>query len=126
MELKEFIVNALSDITEAIKECQQNVGNGAIFAPTNTKADNRINTPNGELTVSEVAFDVAVTASSENTDGVSGGGGISVLSLNFGLKGSNEDKTMESTISRIRFAIPLVYPPTDVQKKPNVKGLGNL
>lgn len=126
MELKEFIVNALTDITGAIKDCQENIDNGAIFAPTNTKAENKINTPTGELVVSEIAFDVAVTASSENTDGVSGGGGISVLSLNFGLKGSNEDKTMESTISRIRFAIPLVYPPTDVQKKPNVKGLGNL
>lgn len=51
MELKEFITNALTDITGAIKDCQQNVDNGAIFAPTNTKADNRINTPNGELSV---------------------------------------------------------------------------
>lgn len=124
MELKEFIVNVLTDITEAIKECQRNVDNGAIFAPTNTKADNKINTSNGDLAVSEIVFDVAVTASSENTDGVSGGGGINVLSLNFGVKGSNEDKTVEATTSRIKFSIPLIYPPTDVRKKPS--GVGRL
>ncbi len=123
MELKEFIVNALTDITEAVKECQGKVANGAIFAPTNTKYDNKINTPNGELTVSEVSFDVAVSASSENTDGVSGGGGINVLSLNFGAKASSEDKAVEATTSRIKFSIPVIYPPTEVQKKKNVTGL---
>lgn len=120
MELKEFIVNALTDITGAIKDCQENIDNGAIFAPTNTKAENKINTPTGELVVSEIAFDVAVTASSENTDGVSGGGGIKVLSLNFGAKASTEDKAVEATTSRIKFSIPLIYPPTNVQKKPRV------
>lgn len=120
MELKEFIVNALTDITGAIKDCQENIDNGAIFAPTNTKAENKINTPTGELVVSEIAFDVAVTASSENTDGVSGGGGINVLSLNFGAKASTEDKAVEATTSRIKFSIPLIYPPINVQKKPRV------
>lgn len=124
MELKEFIINALTDITEAIKDCQQNVDNGAIFAPTNTKADNRINTPNGELSVSEINFDVAVTVSSENSDGVSGGGGINVLGVNFGAKGSAEDKIVEATASRIKFAIPVVYPPYQVKKKPS--GIGKL
>lgn len=121
MELKEFIINALTDITGAIKECQQNVDNGAIFAPTNTEAENRINTPNGYLSVSEIAFDVAVSASKENSDGVSGGGGINVLGVNFGAKGSTEDKVVEATASRIKFSIPLVYPPTDVQKKPRTR-----
>lgn len=121
MELKEFIINALTDITDAIKDCQQNVGNGAIFAPTNTEAENRINTPNGYLSVSEIAFDVAVSASKENSDGVSGGGGINVLGVSFGAKGSAEDKIVEATASRIKFSIPLVYPPTDVQKKPRVR-----
>lgn len=124
MELKEFIINALKDITEAIKDCQQNVDNGAIFAPTNTKADNKINTPNGELSVSEIEFDVAVTVSSENTDGVSGGGGINVLGVAIGAKGSTEDKIVEATASRIKFSIPLVYPPYQVKKKPS--GIGRL
>lgn len=123
MELKEFIVNALTDITGAIKECQENIDNGSIFAPTNTKAGNKIDTPTGELVESEIAFDVAVTASSENTDGVSGGGGINVLSFNFGAKASTEDKATEATTSRIKFSIPLIYPPTEVQKKPRVTGL---
>lgn len=122
MELKKFIVNALTDITGAIKECQENIDNGAIFAPTNTKAGNKINTPTGELVVSEIAFDVAVTASSENTDGVSGGGGINVLSFNFGAKASTEDKATEATTSRIKFSIPLIYPPTEVRKKPSSLG----
>lgn len=121
MELKEFIINALTDITGAIKECQQNVDNGAIFAPTNTEAENRINTPNGYLSVSEIAFDVAVSASKENSDGVSGGGGINVLGVNLGAKGSTEDKIVEATASRIKFSIPLVYPPTGVQKKPRTR-----
>lgn len=124
MELKEFIVNALTDITEAIKDCQKSVNNGAIFAPTNTKSDNRINTPNGELSVSEIEFDVAVTVSSENSDGVSGGGGINVLGVSFGVKGNTEDKMIEATVSHIKFSIPLVYPPYQVKKKPS--GLGKL
>ena len=119
MKLKEFIINALTDITSAIKDCQQDVENGAIFAPTNTKADNRINTPNGDLSVSEINFDVAVTVSSENSDGVSGGGGINVLGVTFGAKGSSEDKVVEATASRIKFSIPLVYPPCGVKKKPS-------
>lgn len=122
MELKEFITNALTDITSAIKDCQQNIDNGATFAPTNTKADNRISTTNGDLTVSEIVFDVAVSASSENSDGVSGGGGINVLSLNFGAKASSEDKAVEAITSRIKFSIPVIYPPTEVKKKKNVSG----
>ena len=121
MELKQFITEALRDITDAVKDCQQNVGNGAIFAPTNADGGTVIRAKQGNLTVSSVEFDVAVTASSENTDGISGGGGINVLGMQFGAKGNNEDKVAEATTSRIKFAIPVVYPPTDVEMKPRAK-----
>lgn len=126
MELKEFIVDALKDITDAVKECQQNINNGAIFAPTNASSDNFIVTDQGELTVSNIEFDVAVTAATENTDGISGGGGINVMGVTIGAKGSNEDKATESHTSRIKFSIPVIYPPAVVKKSGGTKGLGLL
>lgn len=126
MELKEFIVGALKDITDAIKECQLNVDNGAIFALTNVNAGNKINTPTSELVVSEIEFDVAVTAATENTDGISGGGGINVMGISFGAKGNNEDKISEGYTSRIKFSIPIVFPPAEVLKNQKKKGLGLL
>ncbi|MBD5209433.1 MAG: hypothetical protein HDS80_05770 [Bacteroidales bacterium] len=121
MELKEFVVSALRDITDAVKECQESIGNGAIFAPTNTKASNIINSKNGDLAVSEISFDVAVTASSQSTDGLSGKGGINVMGFSLGAKGENENKATEASTSRIRFSIPVVYPPTEVDKKPRTR-----
>lgn len=123
MELKQFIINALTDITSAVKECQKCIDNGAIFAPTNLEGTTKIKSKQGDLTVSEIEFDVAVTVSSESADSINGGGGINVLGMQFGIKGTNEDKATEATTSRIRFSIPLVYPPADVNKRPNVNGL---
>ena len=34
MELKDFIKGVIFDITNAVKECQQELNNGAIIAPT--------------------------------------------------------------------------------------------
>lgn len=126
MELKEFIVGALTDITNAIKECQKNIDNGAIFAPTNATSDNFVATDKGDLAVSEISFDVAVTAATENTDGISGGGGINVLGMNFGAKGNNENKISEGYTSRIKFSIPIVFPPAEVDRSQQKKGLGLL
>lgn len=126
MELKEFIISALRDITDAVKECQDNIHNGAIFAPTNSGSNNIIKSKKGDLVVSEVSFDVAVTASSESTDSISGGGGINVWGLSIGAKGDNEDKASEATTSRIRFSIPVVYPPTDIEIREKIKGTGRL
>lgn len=41
MKLKEFIKEVISDVTNAIKECQEELSNGAIISPTNSRAEEK-------------------------------------------------------------------------------------
>lgn len=59
MELKDFVKGVLSDITEAIKESQEELDNGAIISPT---ATNNIENMVEGYRLHEVSFDVSVIA----------------------------------------------------------------
>ena len=109
MELKDFIKAAITDITDAVSELQNELTNGAIINPPLERGDllKTIETTDGALRpIEQLNFDVAVTVG--ETSGVDGHAkaGISI----FGAKvGATTSAKMENA-SRISFSIPVVLP----------------
>ena len=122
MELKEFIKTALADITDAVKELQQELQNGAIISPSmpapiaNTTVKDPQNDKIDRL-ISKIDFDVAITIGS--SDKMEGGGkmGIQVFSAKIG--GGNEAHT--ENVSRMTFSIPVVLPTYHVKSQTELK-----
>ncbi len=107
MELKEFIKTALTDITDAVSELQEELTNGAIVSPSLPNAiDKTVEIDNRNVILTQVAFDVAITAG--GTDTIKGGakGGLHVFSAK--VDGSNEEHT--ENVSHGAFTIPVVLP----------------
>lgn len=107
MELKEFIKTALTDITDAVSELQEELTNGAIVSPSLPEVNDRtIAIDNKNVILTQVAFDVAITAG--GTDMIKGGakGGLHVFSA--AVDGSNEKRT--ENVSHVSFSIPIVLP----------------
>lgn len=112
MILKEFIKNALIEIvngvSEAAKEVKGNngkVGSVKHFGSSKTglfldSADNPI---------VNVEFDIALAESKE----LGGGGGISVFLGVVNLNGNGASKGESSTHSRLKFSVPVVFPPVN-------------
>lgn len=103
MELKDFITNSVLDVMNAIHDAQrawaESVDKGAI----NPVWDN---TDRLRDHVQMMEFDIAVTAESSKSGG--GKAGIKVVGVEIG--GSGEAKSQSSTVSRIKFAVPIVPP----------------
>ena len=123
MELKDFIKTALTDITDAIKELQDELKNGAIVSPSmpNAIANTTIVDPvniNINRPISKIDFDVAITVG--NTDKVGGDGkiGIQILSAKIG----NENVAHSENVSRMTFSIPIVLPTYHVKSKMEIAG----
>ena len=107
MELKEFIKTALADITNAVSELQTELQNGAIVSPSLPKdGEKSIAIDNRNVILTQVAFDVAITAG--GTDTIKGGvkSGLHVFSAK--VDGSNEEHA--ENVSHVSFSIPIVLP----------------
>ena len=78
MELKDFIKSVLLDVTEAVKECQEELKNGAVISPGNRSAEEKVRAVSGDLKISYIDFEVAVSASSENLNNGEKTGGVEV------------------------------------------------
>lgn len=113
MELKDFVKGVIFDITNAVKECQQELNNGAIICPTNSSSKEKVLSDEGLLTISNIDFEVSVSVGSSNETG----GKITVMSAiisgGFGIGNTTKDEN----VSKVRFSIPVVLPYTFVQKK---------
>lgn len=102
MELKEFIKLALADITNAIKESQTELSNGALINPIDG-SPNQLGKSDSKI----IDFDILVTLNEKDDSGKGISANINVLSAKFG-----KDKSISNeTASRIRFSIPVIYPP---------------
>src|SRR4051812_32396131 len=97
LDLKVFIRETLLDIVEGIKEAQEDPEIGKYISPlglgTHDIAKSRYVIHSNKITTSVVEFDVAVTASRQNSQG--GRGGIKVLAVEAGLRADRE--TIKST-----------------------------
>lgn len=113
MELKEFIKAAISDITDAVHELQDELTNGTIVNPTiETGKQGEAVLVNNEVRMMErLNFDIAVTVSeTTETDGKVKAG-ISI----FGAKLGTESTGKSENVSRMTFSIPLLLPATHVK-----------
>lgn len=118
MELKEFIKTAIADITNAVKELQGELKNGAIVSPSyphvianSTVVDPEMGKANRKI--SQIDFDVALTVGDSDTIGSNAKVGIQIFSARVG----GESKSRTENVSRITFSIPIVLPTAHVKSK---------
>ncbi len=116
MELQEFVAQALSQIIQGVKSVQQT--SSEVGATINPGVPNRQLEEQGYLStggilgeqnsmVLFVEFDTAVTIT--EGEGVKASAGISILAANVGFNLGTKDES--STVSRIKFKVPIVLPP---------------
>ena len=113
MELKEFIKTAITDITEAVSELQEELKNGTIVNPSHTQGEHGKSVlVNNEVRMMErLNFDIAVTATEATELNGNAKAGISV----FGAKVGAENKERTENVSRLTFSLPLLLPATHVK-----------
>lgn len=126
MELKYFIKEVIRDITDAIKDCQEELDNGAIISPTNNNVVEKIRSESGNLKISYIDFEVAVTAASSVEANGEVKGGVEVSGSAFGVNLAGKlggkvkregNKQIDENISRIKFSIPIVFPSQKVSER---------
>lgn len=113
MELKEFIMTAITDITDAIRGLQANLNNGTIINPTISRGEygKAVLTEQGVAPIEHLNFDVAVTASETSSIDGNAKAGISI----FGAKVGSELCARTENLSRLTFSVPIVYPAIHVK-----------
>lgn len=104
MELKEFIKCVISQVTDAVKESQEEINNGAIIVPRYTIL-NSTRTDKG-LPITMVEFDLCLANSCEKGKE----NGIMVALSQIGLRHEKSEKNIETHENRIRFSIPVLFP----------------
>lgn len=111
MDLQEFIAQTLVQIVSGVKEAQaQSSALGAQVSPHLTGALSELG-KQGFLWASGqaaqvVQFDVALTV----TEGTGTKGGIGVFAGAVNLGSSGQSKSESSSVSRVKFAVPLILP----------------
>jgi hypothetical protein len=105
MDLETFIAETLRQIVKGVKTAQQHEDcKGASINPI----DPRPGHPHGQVVrVKEIEFDVAVTVSEGSER--QGKGNIGVASI-LGIGGHASSTSANSSVSRIKFAVPLILP----------------
>lgn len=108
MELKEFIKTAITDISDAISELQEELGEETVVNPAmpNPVSLKTITVDGSNRLISILDFDVALTVG--NTDSVSGNtkAGIQILSA----KMSGDSKNYTENVSRLKFSVQVALP----------------
>jgi hypothetical protein len=113
MDLREFVRASLVDIVSGVQEADAAVSElgGWVNPSYRDLAPNRsVGRPHGVVSVQEVQFDVAVTAS--QAEGKEAKAGIEVvgISIGLGVKGNTQSEAV--SVSRLRFSVPVVFPST--------------
>jgi hypothetical protein len=108
MDLRKFIAETLTQIIGGISDAQENMLEFQKGEDSNYTAPYVNPNPVSEnhKKLSDIEFDVAVTVSKGNS--AEGGGGLSVMGVSIGGKGASEQTN--SSVSRIKFSIPVSYP----------------
>ena len=120
MELKQFVKEALTQITEGVKEAQETIReSGGYLNPavriSSAPAQSHVSSLSDGQNIYTVDFDIAISVA-ENT-GTKADGKLTVASiLNLGAGVSSSESN--STLSKIAFKVPLALPvdPVSMQK----------
>jgi len=113
MKLEDFVAEALTEIINGVKRAQEQVAStGARINPSGYKVPfdrlegRKWSSENGDTTET-VEFDVAVTT----TEGTETKGGIGVFVGAVGLGSQGRSEAQNSSVTRIKFSVPVVLPP---------------
>ena len=113
MELDKFITETLNAVVKGVKNPQNFAKeNGARINPHIGSWDLKkgkttyFGNEDGARAVSSIEFDVAISSSNQQQNGIKGG--INVMSVNLG--GNLSDKDVKETVSRIKFIIDVALP----------------
>ena len=116
MELKDFIKESLVQISKGIQEANDSLGiTNAVVNPRSIQAYSGNAQAYGRVSdsmtdkkplVHMVQFDVAIEAK----EGTQTGGGIKLSVASIGIGTEAQSKDSRSTVSRLSFKIPMVYP----------------
>ncbi|MFC3203237.1 hypothetical protein ACFOEW_15605 [Alteromonas oceani] len=112
MELKEFIKTALSEIIEAVSEASDHAAQheakiGSTQMQGYLKEAKATWDENGHA-ISQVDFDIALTEG--NKSNTKGGIGVHLGAVKLGTDGSSQNEN--SSLSRIKFSVPVVFSPS--------------
>lgn len=115
MELKDFIKTAIIDITGAVSELQEELGNGTIINPSLTYGEHgkTVLVDNVVRMIERLNFDIAVSATETTELNGKAKAGISV----FGAKVGAENTEKTENVSRLTFSLPLLLPATHITTK---------
>jgi hypothetical protein len=112
VDLSEFVSQALSQIASGVSEAQSSVGklNGEVNPRVHTTSESGsklglVHVDGGSM-ATIVQFDVALTV----TQGTGTKGGIGVFAGVLTLGSAGESSAENSTVSRVKFAVPIVLP----------------
>jgi hypothetical protein len=124
MNLNEFITEVLIEIVSGIRSAQEQKG-GAFIVPSSdggheyAKHDRVSSSARLKSTI--VDFDIALTVEDSSRSG--GSGGLRVAGIGANLQGESSSK--DTTVSRIRFAIPILLPESQRKWHEEFKENGN-
>lgn len=104
MELQKFIQKTIVEIINGVKSAGKEVGENHINPSLTGELPKNAKTYYQEI-VQDVEFDVAVTVEEKKEGGVEGK--ISVLG--YGIGGGISTDNTASTVTRIKFSVPLLY-----------------
>lgn len=127
MDLKTFVSESLVQICEGIKDAQaRTLGIGAYVCPKPLKED--LKRKDGTVAVE---FDVAVGTVSEKDSTSGGESRLSIVIMtvfNAHIKGDSKNRELEqdTTISRLKFVVPVRWPFVEVQEGEEVDSNENL
>lgn len=116
MELKEFIKTAITDITEAVSELQNELKNGAIVSPSMPTyvVNKMLKDPRNDRVnrlISNIDFDVAITVGDADKIEAKGKAGIQIFTARMG----GESESHVENVSRLTFSIPVALPSEHVR-----------
>lgn len=117
MKLQEFVRETLKEIIAGVKESQKYAeSEGALVSPYmyehGDKTSIRYLAHQNNATIERIEFDVAVTSTEGSA--TEAGAGIFVAAFGLGAKGTSDASS--SSISRIKFSIPLGLPHARIDK----------
>jgi len=117
MELKDFVAESLKQIIDGVNEVKAYADdNGAVVNPrrwawNSTNVQAKYDRKTGAA-IETIEFDVAVTA----IEGTQTKGGVGVFMGAVGLGSQGQSENQNTSVSRLRFSVPIVLPFTDNPK----------
>ena len=108
LKLQEFVSDTITQIINGVKASQEKISDsGGVVNPTSSSLKSDYYEAGGTLTrVENIEFDVAVTVS-EESEGKAGAG---IFVAGFGLGAQEINSELSSSLSRIKFKVPVVFP----------------